>query len=109
MRHRGYPTDLTDSEWRRLEPLLPRPRVIGRPRMVCLREVCNAIRYVLHKGCRWRDLPEDLPPWYTAYSYYRLWEQDGTLDRISASLQCPLPAGADHEPSTVRQASMASR
>lgn len=84
---RAYPSDLTDQEWQRLERLLPRPRVRGRPRKVHMREVCNAILYVLHTGCGWRELPPDLPPWYTAYWWFRTLQQDGTLERMVACLR----------------------
>jgi transposase len=83
---------LSDTEWPRVEAVLPRPRVGGRPRGVCLRAVCDAILYVLDTGCRWRDLPEGFAPWYTAYWYYRAWQQDGTLARILSSLDRPVPS-----------------
>jgi putative transposase len=87
MVRRAYPSDLSDWEWQRLEPLLPRARVIGRPRKVDLREVCNAILYVLDTGCGWRELPSDLMPWHTAYWWFRSWQQDGTLERLSSCVQ----------------------
>jgi transposase len=54
-----YPTDLTDTEWAVLAPLIPAAKAGGRPRTSDMREVVNAIFYVLHSGCRWRLLPKD--------------------------------------------------
>src|SRR5215203_2913531 len=55
-----YPTDLTDAEWGCLEPHLPAPKATGRPRVYPLREILNAIFYVVRSGCSWRLLPHDL-------------------------------------------------
>jgi putative transposase len=52
----SYPSDLTDSQWQVLEPLLPQHK-LGRPRIVDLREVINAILYVLCTDCGWEYLP----------------------------------------------------
>jgi putative transposase len=66
-----YPTDLTDEEWARIEPVLPRPAKRGRPREVDLREILNAIRYLVRTGCGWRMLPNDFPPSGTVYWWFR--------------------------------------
>lgn len=66
-----YPTDLTDEEWAKVEPVLPRPGRTGRRRAVDLREVLNAIRYLARTGCGWRMLPKDFPPWQTVYWWFR--------------------------------------
>jgi transposase len=66
-----YPTDLTEEEWSRIEPLLPRSAQTGRRREVDLREVLNAIRYLARTGCGWRMLPKDFPPWQTVYWWFR--------------------------------------
>ncbi len=57
-----YETDLTDAEWALIEPLMPEPRQRGRPRAWPLREIVNAIFYVLRGGIAWRLIPKDLPP-----------------------------------------------
>ncbi len=54
---RRFETDLTDAEWQVIEPLLPPPSKMGRPRSTCLREVWNAIQYMLGTGCQWRAIP----------------------------------------------------
>lgn len=52
-----YPSDLTDEEWERMAPLMPKPGRRGRPREVDFREVINAVRYLVRSGCGWRMLP----------------------------------------------------
>ena len=66
-----YPSDLTDEEWERIAPLLPRPAKKGRKPDVDLREVLNAIRYMARSGGGWRMLPKDFPPWQTVYWWFR--------------------------------------
>jgi putative transposase len=58
-----YPTDLSDEEWKYIEPHVPGPKGHhGRPRIHSLREILNAIFfYVLRSGCQWRMLPHDFP------------------------------------------------
>ena len=81
-----YPSDLTDAEWGLVAPMIPPAKRGGRPREVDLREVLNAIFYVLSTGCQWPALPKDLPPKSTAHAYLMLWEWDGTLERIHEAL-----------------------
>jgi transposase len=81
-----YPSDLTDAEWALVEPLIPPAKHGGRKRTVDVREVLNAIFYVLSTGCQWPALPKDLPPKSTVHNYFMLWEWDGTLERIHHAL-----------------------
>src|SRR5437762_1000313 len=81
-----YPSDLTDAEWTLVEPMIPPARRGGRSRDVNVREVLNAICYVLQTGCQWKALPKDLPPKSTAHHYSMLWDWDGTLRRIHSAL-----------------------
>lgn len=81
-----YPSDLTDAEWALVEPLIPPAKHGGRHREVNVREVLNAIFYVLSTGCQWKALPKDLPPKSTAHNYFTLWDWDGTLERIHHTL-----------------------
>ena len=81
-----YATDLTDAEYALVAPHLPSPNRLGRPREVDLREVVNAILYLLRTGCPWRLLPKDFPPKSTVFGYFqRLW-QDGTWPTLHALL-----------------------
>jgi len=82
-----YPTDLTDAEYRCLEPHLPAPSGTGRPRLRPPREILDAIFYVIRSGCAWRLLPHEYPPWKTAYHYFRAWRLDGTWERLNAALR----------------------
>jgi putative transposase len=66
-----YPSDLTDEEWERICPLLPKVNERGRKPTIDLREVLNAIRYLVRSGCSWRMLPVNFPPWQTVYWWLR--------------------------------------
>ncbi len=82
-----YPTDLSDEEWSYIEPYIPAPKAPGRPRVHTLREILNAIFYIVRSGCAWRLLPHDFPPWKTIHHYFRTWRLDGTWERLHASLR----------------------
>ena len=64
-----YPSDLTDAAWAVLEPLMTTATRLGRPRLLLLRRILNAIFYLVRSGRAWRLLPRDLPPWKTVYHY----------------------------------------
>jgi len=66
-----YPTDLTDEEWVRIEPLMPKPPKRGRKVSVDLREMLNAIRYMARSGGGLRMLPTNFGPWQTVYWWFR--------------------------------------
>ena len=87
MKRKTYPSDLTDEQWELLSPLLPAAKPGGRPRTVELRELLNAILYVLRTGCAWRMLPHDLPPWQTVYKYFRGFSEDGTWERVHDAMR----------------------
>jgi hypothetical protein len=82
----SYPSDLTDAQWEKLQPLLPGQSAVGRPRSVNYREIVNAILYVNSSGIPWRMLPHDFPHWKTVYGYYNQWNKEGTLGHISGLL-----------------------
>lgn len=86
-----YPSDLNDPEWELVDPLIPPAKSGGRPREVDMREVLNAIFYVLKSGCQWDMLPHDFPPKGTVYHYFNTWRKDGTWaainDRIREQLR----------------------
>ena len=82
-----YDTDLSDEDWNAVAGFIPQASEGGRPRSVDMREILNAIFYVLRAGCAWRLLPHDLPPWQTVYGYFRRFGKDGTWDRINCSLR----------------------
>ena len=84
-----YPSSLTDTEWKILEPLLPpktdtmRGRPVENPR----REIIDGILYILRTGGAWRMMPNDLPHWKTCYHYFRLWAKLGHWERIHSGLR----------------------
>jgi putative transposase len=84
---KAYQTDLSDAEWSCLEGHLPAPKATGRPRVYPLREILDAIFYVLRSACAWRLLPHDFPPWKTVYHYFRAWRLSGIWERMHAALR----------------------
>jgi transposase len=84
---KAYPSDLRDAEWAILEPLVPAVKPGGRPARHARREIVNAILYVVRGGNQWRAMPHDLPPWQTAFSYFRLWRNAGTWEQIHTAVR----------------------
>ncbi|WP_394102963.1 IS5 family transposase [Xanthobacter wiegelii] len=97
-----YDSDLSEAEWALVGPLIRPGKRGGRPRSVDIREVLNAIFYVLWTGCQWKALPKDLPPKSTVWEYLDLWEWDGTLARIHHALYVEVreQAGREASPTT---------
>ena len=95
---RAYATDLTDAQWEILRTLLPPAPGGGRPRTTDLREVLNAILYVLRTGCAWHLLPHDFPPPGTVYDYFRQWRRTGTITRIHEALRPVVREACEHDP-----------
>jgi putative transposase len=81
MRTQTYPSDVTDEQWALIEPHIP-VYPGGRPRKTDVRDVVNAVFYILRTGCQWRYLPKDFPPKSTAWRYFDEWRHNGTLDAI---------------------------
>jgi transposase len=87
----SFPSNLTDAEWARLEPLIPAATPGGRPRKTEMRSAMNAILYLLRTGCPWRYLPRDgFPPRSTVYNIFRKFQRDGTWEAIWAELHMAL-------------------
>jgi putative transposase len=98
-RHR-YPSDLSDSQWALVEPLLPAPAAVGRKEKHDRRDLVDAILYVVRGGCAWRALPSDYPPWPTVYFYFARWHDEGVTERVHDALRDQLRAqeGRSAEP-----------
>ena len=94
-----YPSDLTDAEWALVKPLIRPAKHGGRPRTVGVREVLNAIFYVLSTGCQWGALPKDLPPKSAAWDYFSRWDWDGTIGRVHHALYVAVREAAGREAS----------
>ena len=86
MRAPTYPSDLTDEQWALVEPLIP-VYPGGRPRTTPMRDVLDAIFYVLRTGCQWQFLPKDFPPKSTVWGYFDQWRHNGTLEAIHDALR----------------------
>jgi putative transposase len=102
IKRKPYQTDLSDAEWQKIESCVPKPKTKrGKKRKHSLREILNAIFYLLRSGCAWRMLPHDFPPWKTVYHYFRLWRLNGTWECINASLRTEIRTaeGRNPEPS----------
>jgi putative transposase len=87
MARTAYPSDLTDEQWPIIASMIPPAEPGGRHRCVNMREVINAILYLLRTGCSWRQLPHDFPPWGTVHYYYRRFRLDGTWEHIHDKLR----------------------
>lgn len=82
-----YPSDMSDTEWAVLEPLIPAPKSGGRPAIHRRRDILDAIFYMKRGGISWRMLPADFPHWKTVYDYFRTWKQTGVYERINDALR----------------------
>ena len=91
MRANRYPSDLTDEQWALVGPRLP-VYPGGRPRKTDLRDVVDAVLYVLRTGCQWRYLPKDFPPKSTVWKYFDQWRHNGTLDALHDLLRTKVRA-----------------
>ena len=93
-----YPTDLSDEEFRHIEPYLPVANQRGRPKIHAPREILNAVFYILKSGCPWRLLPRDFPPWRSVYHWFRAWRIDGTWEYLNTALRERLRAKVGRNP-----------
>jgi transposase len=82
-----YPSSLTNAEWKLIEPLVPGPKLFGRPPRYTKRAILDAIFYIVRGGIAWRLLPHDLPPWRIVYYYFMVWRRDGLWQKIHDTLR----------------------
>jgi len=78
-----YPTNLSDSQWLILEGILSD----NRKRKHSLRDIFNAIFYLLKTGCQWRMLPKCFPKWELVYYYFTKWKYTGVVEQIHEFLR----------------------
>ena len=90
MSNQTYPTDLTDRQWECIRKHVPAAKPGGRPRSLDMREVINAILYVVVGGCQWRMLPKEYPKWKSVYHYFSRWRDDGSWQRIHDKVRAEL-------------------
>jgi putative transposase len=82
----AYSSNLTDAQWKILEPLLVTPSKRGPRHGADLRHVVDAMLYISHTGCQWRFLPDEFGPWTRVWSQFRRWSRNDTWARVLASL-----------------------
>ncbi len=101
MKREPYPTDLTDKQWELIAPLIPPAKPGGCPRKVDMREIVDAILYIVRGGAAWRLMPHDFPPWTTVWTYYWNWRRDGTWKSVHDQVRTKVrkAAGKDESPS----------
>ena len=80
-----YTDDLNDEEWELIKEMIPSPKS-GRPCKHEVREMFNAIFYIVRSGCSWRNLPKDFPDWQAVYTRFRRWKSSGLLNKIYEAL-----------------------
>ena len=99
MKPKRYASDMTDAEWDILKDYIPKANGGGRPRSADMREVLNAIFYVLKTGCQWHMLPREFPAKGTVYHYFNTWRQSGAWERMNAALRERSRQQAGRQPS----------
>jgi transposase len=101
MARKPYPSDVTDEEWDFVAPYLTLMTEDAPQREHDLREVFNAMRWVVRTGSPWRYLPHDLPPWEAVYQQSRRWLASGVFEAMTQDLRRILRVleGRHEEPS----------
>jgi putative transposase len=87
MTRQPYPSDLTDAQWAVLQSHIPAAKPGGRPRVMDMREIVNAMFYITRTGVPWEYLPHDFPKWQTVYAYHRQWLDDGIWEALNDALR----------------------
>jgi len=82
-----YKSDLSDKEWEQIKAHIRPAKRGGRPQSTNMREVLNAIFYVVKTGCQWAMLPHDFPAKGTVYHYVNTWRKDGTWEVMNRQLR----------------------
>jgi putative transposase len=82
-----YPSDLSDAQWKAIQPLIPAAKLGGRPRDVEMRWIINGILYIVRGGGSWRMLPKEYGPWPTVYGYFRKFQRQGVWQQIHDRLR----------------------
>ena len=77
-----YPSDITREQFAKIAPILESARKQTRPRTLDLYQVFNAVLYLLKTGCQWRQLPTEYPKWRSVHSYFQIWQEDETLNKV---------------------------
>ena len=96
-----YPTDVSDEEWALVAPYLTLMTPEAPQRQHDLREIFNALRWMVRAGASWRMLPHDFPPWPAVYQQTQRWLRAGCFEAIVPDLGVllRLAEGREAEPS----------
>jgi putative transposase len=91
---------MTDSQWKYIKELIPSAKTGGRPRSLEIRQVINAMFYVVVGGIPWRMLPDEYPNWKSVYHYFRVWRKADIWQRIHDTLRAKVrrKAGRHKQP-----------
>lgn len=101
--HLRYSSDLTDAEWALIEPVLPKTAVTGRPRAWPMREIVNAVLFILRSSCPWRMLPDHLPPRSTVWDWFRRFRDERLFEAWAIDWFWPIGNGAAPQPRPARR------
>lgn len=93
-----YPSDVSDEEWAFVAPYLTLLPLDAKQRQHDLREVFNALRFIVKTGMQWRMMPNDLPPWPAVYQQTQRWMAAGSFEAIVHDLRAMLRVAAGREP-----------
>lgn len=96
-RHKPYPSDVSDAEWEFLAPYLTLMREDAPQREYPLRDVFDAVRYVVRTGCQWDYLPHDFPPASAVYQQARRWLAAGVFEEVAHDLRMILRLAGGRE------------
>lgn len=98
LNRKPYPTDVSDDEWAFVVPYLTLVREDAAQRKHELREVLNALRWIVRAGASWRMLPNDLPPWEVVYQQTQRWIRAGSFEALVHDLREILRLAVGREP-----------
>jgi transposase len=87
---RGYPSDVSDEEWEFCLPYLTLMREDAPQREHSLRELFNALRWMIRAGCPWRMIPTNFPPWKAVYDQSQRWIRAGVFEAMAHDLRTVL-------------------
>ena len=93
-----YSTNLTDKQWQVIEKII-NPQ--ERRRKHSLRNIMNAILYLLKTGCQWRMIPKNFAPWESVYYYFSKWKNEGIIEELLDTLRSMvrIQSGRNESPS----------
>ena len=90
MKRKSYPSDVSDDEWAFVAPYVTLMREDAPQREHMLREVLNALRWIVRAGAPWRMLPNDFPPWHAVYDQTQRWLRSGVFEAMVHDLRALL-------------------